>query len=67
LDERTLHTLIAYAKAKNLTLVTREVFSPDIKWKIPIPNVCKAKDFTVDCIDTFEMLEQLGVKFHFNP
>jgi hypothetical protein len=59
--------LIAYAKAKNFTLVTREVFSPDIKWKIPIPNVCKAKEFAVDCIDTFEMLERLEVKFHFNP
>jgi len=56
--------LVAYAKAKNLTLVTREEFSPNIKWRIPIPNVCKAKDFMVNCINTFTMLERLGIQFH---
>ncbi|HEX4350598.1 MAG TPA: DUF4411 family protein, partial [Verrucomicrobiae bacterium] len=55
--------LVAYAKAKNLTLVSREIFAPDIKWKIPIPNVCMAREFQVSHIDTFVMLERLGVQF----
>jgi len=31
--------LVAYAKAKNLTVVTQEVFSANVRWRIPIPNV----------------------------
>jgi hypothetical protein len=55
--------IVAYAGAKNLTVVTGEVFSANIKRKIPIPNVCKAKPFQVNCIDVFTMLERLGIKF----
>lgn len=53
--------LIAYAKAKNLTVVTHEVYAPEARRKIPIPNVCKA--FDVVYVDTFTMLRDLGVKF----
>ncbi len=55
--------VIAYAGAKNLTVVTQEVFNAFIKRKIPIPNVCKANNFKVPCIDVFTMLTRLGVQF----
>lgn len=53
--------LVAYAKVKGRTVVTQEVLNPDIKRKVPIPNVCQA--FGVPSIDTFEMLRRLGVRF----
>lgn len=55
--------IVAYAGAYNLTVVTGEVYSANVKSRIPIPNVCKAKDFKVDCVDVFTMLERLGVQF----
>ena len=53
--------LVAYAKAKNCVVVTKEVLAPEAKRKIKIPNVCQA--FDVPFIDTFEMLRRLGVRF----
>lgn len=53
--------LVAYAKAKRCVVVTEEKFNPDIKRKIPIPNVCQA--FGMCYVDTFEMLRQVGVSF----
>ena len=53
--------LVAYAKAKGCIVVTLEVIKPDIRWKVPIPNVCQA--FGVQFIDTFEMLRRLGVQW----
>jgi predicted nucleic acid-binding protein len=53
--------LIAYAKAYNYTVVTHEEYKPDIKRKIPIPNVCRA--FGIPYINTFEMLRQLNISF----
>lgn len=53
--------LIAYAMIKNCILVTHEVFSSDVKSKVPIPNVCQ--NFNVSCVDTFEMLRALSVRF----
>ena len=53
--------LVAYAKSKGLIVVTHEVLDPSIKRKVPIPNVCEA--FSVNYVDTFEMLRQLGVRF----
>jgi hypothetical protein len=44
--------LIAFAKARNLVLVTQEVLSRDARRKVPIPNVCEA--FGVTYVDTFE-------------
>lgn len=43
--------VVAYAKAKRCVVTTHEVFNPDIKRKIPIPNVCKA--FYIQYVDTF--------------
>ncbi len=53
--------IVAYAKAKGHIIVTHEVFDPEIKRKVPIPNVCEA--FSVNYQDTFEMLRELGVRF----
>jgi len=53
--------LIAYAKTYDLVLVTHETFAPEVRRKVPIPNVCKA--FGVDYTDTFQMLRELGVVF----
>lgn len=57
--------LIAYAKFYNLVLVTHETFAPEVRRKVPIPNVCKA--FGVDYTDTFQMLRDLGVVFGWEP
>lgn len=53
--------VVAFAKAHSAVVVTQEVFRADVKKRIPIPNVCL--EFSVDCIDTFEMLRRLGGKF----
>jgi len=53
--------LVAYAKSKGHIIVTHEVLDPNIRRKVPIPNVCEA--FDVNYHDTFEMLRQLGVRF----
>jgi len=53
--------LVAYAKSKEHIVVTHEQPAPDVRRKVPIPNVCEA--FSVSYIDTFEMLRQLGVRF----
>jgi hypothetical protein len=55
--------LIAYAGAKNLTLVTQETYNAEIKRKIPIPNVCKANEFRVPVINIYDMLERCGITF----
>jgi hypothetical protein len=57
--------LIAYAKANNLVLVTHEIFAPDARRKVPIPNVCEA--FGVIYVDTFSMLKELNVAFSWEP
>ena len=53
--------LVAYAKAKGRIIVTHEQPATDARRKVPIPNVCEA--FSVNYVDTFEMLRQLGVRF----
>jgi hypothetical protein len=53
--------LVAYARIKGCIVVTHEVYSAEVKIKVPIPNVCRA--FNVEPIDTFKMLRELGVKF----
>jgi predicted nucleic acid-binding protein len=52
--------LVAYALAKGRIVVTQEVLKPDIKIRVPIPNVCG--QFNVRYIDTFVMLRELGAK-----
>lgn len=53
--------LIAYAMAFGKTVVTHEQPDPQIKRKVPIPNVCQT--FGVPFINSFELLRQLGVRF----
>ena len=57
--------LVAYAKLNNYTVVTREEYSPDIRKKVKIPNVCK--EFNVNYVDTFTMLRNLGTAFTWSP
>lgn len=52
--------VIAYAMAKRCVVVTHEQFNPDIRRKVPIPNVCR--EFGVQYVDTFQMLRELGVR-----
>jgi hypothetical protein len=53
--------LIAYAKAQSLIVATDEIPNPDIKRRVPIPDVCDA--FGVEYLDTFKLLRTLGVRF----
>lgn len=53
--------LIAFAKVNGLIVVTHEVYAPAVRKKVPMPNVCL--EFNVNCVHTFEMLEDLKVKF----
>jgi hypothetical protein len=53
--------LIAFAKANKHIVVTQEVYAPDVKKVIPIPNVCK--QFGVEYIDVFQMLQELETQF----
>jgi len=53
--------VIAHAKVNGMIVVTHEEYAPDVKRKVPMPNVCL--EFGVDYINTFEMLGDLKVKF----
>jgi len=53
--------LVAYARANGCVVVTQEVHSPDVRRKVPIPNLCEA--FDVRWVDTFAMLRNLGVRW----
>lgn len=57
--------LIAYAKTKQLVLVTHEVFLPETRRRVPIPNVCR--QFDVIFVDTFEMLRDFETRFTWHP
>lgn len=52
--------VVAYARAKGCVVVTHEQFDPNVRARIPIPNVCQA--FGVQYVDTFQMLRDLGVR-----
>lgn len=53
--------LIAYAKANGMILVTHEVLAPEVRNRVPMPNVCEA--FGVEYVTTFEMLRELEASF----
>jgi hypothetical protein len=57
--------VIAYAKAFGATVVTHEKPSPDVRRRVPIPNVCVA--LGVPYVDTFEMLRALTTSFSWQP
>ena len=53
--------LAAYAKVHGAIVVTQEVFDPNVRRRVPLPNVCK--EFDVPYRNTFETLRELGVRF----
>lgn len=53
--------LVACALAREYVVVTHEAASPDVKMRVPIPNVCGA--LALPCVDTFQMLRELGVRW----
>ena len=52
--------LVSYAQVNAFTVVTHEVFSPDVRIRVKVPNVCH--EFGVPYVDTFTMLRGLGVR-----
>ena len=52
---------MAYAKSHNAIVVTNEAFDPNVKRRVPLPNLCK--QFDVECCNTIHMLRGLGVMF----
>jgi hypothetical protein len=52
--------LVAYAKKNGHVVVTEETYSSRAKRTVPIPNVCQ--QFSVQYMNTFEMLRVLGIK-----
>jgi hypothetical protein len=56
--------LIAFAKARKLTMVSHEKSEPNSKRIIKIPDVCKA--FEIPYSNTFDMLRNLQVSYHWN-
>lgn len=53
--------VIAYAKSNDLVVVTHEEYAPDVKKKVPIPNVCL--EFNVEYCSTYDMLRELEIQF----
>lgn len=53
--------LVAFALGGGHVVVTQEAARPEAKARVPIPNVCGA--FGVRCMDTFQMLRELGVRW----
>lgn len=53
--------LIAVAKLRGMSVVTSEVYNPDQKRKVPIPNVCR--QFDVPYKSVYAMLRDLQVRF----
>ncbi len=53
--------LAAYAMANDAVVVTNEVSAPEARRKVPLPDLCG--QFGIRCVNTFEMLRDLGVKF----
>ena len=57
--------LIAYALVHGGVIVTHEEYASSVKRKVPIPNVCK--QFNVEYTDTFTMIRDLDIAFHWTP
>lgn len=56
--------LVAYSLAHKTTVVTNEQPAPDSKKEIKLPDVCDT--FSVNYADTFSMLQEIGIKYHFS-
>ena len=55
--------VIAHAIAQGGIVVTLESRDPPNSQKVKIPNVCD--NFPVECINTYDMLRQLGVSWNY--
>ncbi|MGD9853891.1 MAG: DUF4411 family protein [Planctomycetaceae bacterium] len=53
--------VLAFASINNLAVVTHEEYAPDVRRKVPMPNICV--EFDIEYVNTFEMLRELGEKF----
>ena len=53
--------LIAFGRFTGDVIVTHEVFAPDVKRKVPIPNVCV--EFGAAYCNTFEMIRAVEEQF----
>ena len=52
--------VVAFSMARTHTVVTHEQFDPNVRRRVPIPNVCQ--HFDVHYLDTFRMLRDLSVR-----
>jgi len=52
--------LLAFARVESKIVVTHEQYDPNVRRKISIPNA--ARPFNVKCVDTFQMLRELGIR-----
>ncbi len=57
--------LVAYAIARDALVVTNEQPRPESRNRILLPDVCN--QFNIGYQDTFWMLEQLNVRFEWEP
>ena len=53
--------LAAYAMTFGAVVVTNEVFDPNTRRRVPLPDLCKR--FNIECVNTIDMLRALGVRF----
>jgi len=53
--------LAAYAKVHGAIVVTHEQYSPDVKRRVPLGNVCR--ELSLPTWDTFRMLRELEARF----
>ena len=57
--------LVAYAMVSGTSVLTNEVFDPNVRREVKLPNVCR--QFEVDYQDTYAMLRNLGAQFSWEP
>ena len=53
--------LAAFAMTNDAIVVTNEVSAPQAQRRVPLPDLCH--QFQIPCINTFEMLRELGAQF----
>ncbi len=58
--------LAAYARVNGAIVVTNEVSTPNVKKRVPLPNLCN--QFRIRCVNTYDMLRELVSSFEWgNP
>ena len=55
--------VIAHAVAEGSAVVTMEIAVPSNVQKVKIPNVCNHSNFNIRCVNTYQMLRELGVSW----